>query len=717
MWGAPITRKQLGSQYRWRSVPVGGALNPDLRGRIEMSKDTEDRRVGRAPPHTADDGDPETVREDDPESGLLRVWIPGRSPRQDRPTRTEAEKRTGASGSSYGPPLEDEADRRFRERSVGSETRYPPGHSRRRSDLAAVGGRAEHVGRSEHPAASGGHDAAGGLLVGTAGDLRQPQSVRAGAQPPAAEWTAANTRLPPRDGAGDHPGGPPDGREPTPPATMPTGQRVPRQSSPSPVSGPSEGSSSGGTASAGGRPAESGLSPRPADAAGDGTQSGAAALDSERLLDENRPPAGWRGVVWRLTGGRVRLAPSARERRRRRLEARIATPVTEPHHIAVVSRKGGVGKTTTAVMLGHVLATHRGDRVLAVDGNPDGGSLAYRVARETEGTVSDVLARCSPGSPYARLRAYTSQSDSRLEVLAADDNPSISAPLDQQAYTRLLEICDWHYNLVVVDTAPRLLDGGIRGILARADQLVVVCPPAVDGARVAAGTLDWLEQHGYAELASRAVAVINGVRPDAPVNVDELEAHFAGRCRAVVRVPWDGHLSSGGRASLGALHDNTRGAYEQLAAAVADQFHAPQPESRRSPAGWAASVPALEPAQERTPDAAVTGTDGRPGVLEPGAGGSVPAGGRQTAPAGRTGRPPAATRRPSPMPAQRPPDRPDSPADPDAPAAGERPAGSDRRPFTTLPTADTPRGSPVPRMRHRRRRPPGGPPPEPSSGS
>ena len=45
-----------------------------------------------------------------------------------------------------------------------------------------------------------------------------------------------------------------------------------------------------------------------------------------------------------------------------------------------MSRKGGVGKTTMTLALGSTFATLRGDRVIAVDANPDAGNLAHRVA-------------------------------------------------------------------------------------------------------------------------------------------------------------------------------------------------------------------------------------------------------------------------------------------------------------------------------------------------
>ena len=50
---------------------------------------------------------------------------------------------------------------------------------------------------------------------------------------------------------------------------------------------------------------------------------------------------------------------------------RVKTPINGSRRIVVLSRKGGVGKTTTTLMLGHTFASWRGDRVVALDGNPE----------------------------------------------------------------------------------------------------------------------------------------------------------------------------------------------------------------------------------------------------------------------------------------------------------------------------------------------------------
>jgi putative peptide zinc metalloprotease protein len=60
------------------------------------------------------------------------------------------------------------------------------------------------------------------------------------------------------------------------------------------------------------------------------------------------PAKGWRLGVYRLTGGLVRVGPSASELRHRELVARVKTPVPGCRKVAFISRKGGVGRRRRA---------------------------------------------------------------------------------------------------------------------------------------------------------------------------------------------------------------------------------------------------------------------------------------------------------------------------------------------------------------------------------
>jgi MinD-like ATPase involved in chromosome partitioning or flagellar assembly len=115
---------------------------------------------------------------------------------------------------------------------------------------------------------------------------------------------------------------------------------------------------------------------------------------------------------------------------------------------------------------------------------------------------------------------------------------------------------------------------------------VVVGAPSVDGASRASKTLDWLIAHGHEELVARSVAVISSVRPNTgDVDMQVLRDHFTARCRAVVEIPYDAHLVTGGLIDLERIAPTTRGAYLELAAAVADGFALPP--LQRKPAAQA----------------------------------------------------------------------------------------------------------------------------------
>ena len=310
-------------------------------------------------------------------------------------------------------------------------------------------------------------------------------------------------------------------------------------------------------------------------ASGRSTATAADFTPERYLRGQVAPPRdGWRRFVFWLTGGRVNFGPSPAERAERQLIARAKSPVAGCRSIAVISRKGGVGKTTTTLMLGHTFASLRGDRVVALDGNPDAGSLGYRVRRETAATVTNLLADEQEIIRYADIRSYTNQAPTRLEVVASDDDPRITTALGEEDYRRAIALLERHYNLILLDTGTGVLESATKGILQLAEQIVVVMSPSLDSARAASSTLDWLNENGHAELVRNAIAVVNAVREEGLVEVDKIGEHFQGRCRAVVRVPWDPHLSAGAETQVDRLRPVTRRAYLEVAAAVADGFTA-----------------------------------------------------------------------------------------------------------------------------------------------
>lgn len=300
-------------------------------------------------------------------------------------------------------------------------------------------------------------------------------------------------------------------------------------------------------------------------------------LATSALLRQQRPApsSGWRRALYVLSGKLVNLGESPRDAHRKNLIAHVNQPLRGYYKIALLSLKGGVGKTTITATLGATFASIRGDRVIAVDANPDRGTLSQKVPLETSSTVRHLLRDAEGIERYSDVRAYTSQGESRLEVLASESDPAVSDAFSSQDYTRTLEVLERFYSLVLTDCGTGLMHSAMTAVLENADTLIVVSSGSVDGARSASATLDWLDAHGHQELVRNSIAVINAVRPrSGKVDMTKVVDHFSRRCRAVRVVPFDPHLEEGAEISLDRLKRETRDALIELAAVVADGFPA-----------------------------------------------------------------------------------------------------------------------------------------------
>jgi MinD-like ATPase involved in chromosome partitioning or flagellar assembly len=170
------------------------------------------------------------------------------------------------------------------------------------------------------------------------------------------------------------------------------------------------------------------------------------------------------------------------------------------------------------------------------------------------------------------VRAFTSQATSRLEVLASDRDPTVSVAFSENDYCEVARVLEHYYSICITDCGTGLLHSAMAGVLTLADQIVLVSSPSVDGARSASATLDWLAAHDYGDLVQNAVVVLSVIRPGSrsTVDLDRLEQHFAARCRAVTRIPFDSHLEEGAELELDQLSRGTADAYLALAALVGD---------------------------------------------------------------------------------------------------------------------------------------------------
>jgi hypothetical protein len=170
------------------------------------------------------------------------------------------------------------------------------------------------------------------------------------------------------------------------------------------------------------------------------------------LVDGRPAPNGTAG---RLRRQLQRLLVSRGERHEAELERRISTQpcVMRPNTIALISPKGGVSKTTSTFITGKLLATHLKLRAIAVNANPDFGTLARLVSddRGSERSLADLLEHADRLNTAAELAPYVSRLPTGLHVLGAPRNAELTAGLGPDRYGELVAFLGTFYEVVLLD--------------------------------------------------------------------------------------------------------------------------------------------------------------------------------------------------------------------------------------------------------------------------
>ncbi|WP_343954394.1 hypothetical protein [Nonomuraea longicatena] len=286
-----------------------------------------------------------------------------------------------------------------------------------------------------------------------------------------------------------------------------------------------------------------------------------------------RDSGGWRRIAQVVVGGGGPRADGSEVD-----EARARAVFPGSRRIVVLGCTGGAGQSTTALMLGHTLARVRDDRVLAVDANTGGSTLTSRIKPESPETLTSLLSGLEQVTGYLTMRGYTSRTASGLEVVGADMDAGAEQRLaDRTLFSdhrlgQAMHLLDRHYKLAVMDPAAALA----ARVLPYSDQLVLVVPASEEASEAVAMTFEWLDGHGCADLRRRAVVVVNGVSRRSMSDVEQAEAVARGRCRAIVRVPWEDELAPGAADVIepGQLRAAGRRAYLALAGVVVAGFAA-----------------------------------------------------------------------------------------------------------------------------------------------
>lgn len=284
------------------------------------------------------------------------------------------------------------------------------------------------------------------------------------------------------------------------------------------------------------------------------------------------PKLGIQGLVYRLT--RVNIGLSGRERKHNQLVSRIRTPLPTLHRCAFISLKGGIGKTTSAAGFGHTFAHYRADPVFVIDANPDAGTLAKRTIGAPIAGVKPLLTAIQNDEiqSLTDLSRYT-RTAGRLTVLPGDPDPQAGSAMDAEDFRTVMSVIERYYSLILIDTGDGVTRPITPGILEAADSVVVAATHSKDGAEAAIETLDWLETHGYGQLAQSAVVTLSAKdRVSKEINRAAIAQLLRDRAGALITIPPDSHLADAGAIDRDRLAPATRRVLMEGAASVAGHW-------------------------------------------------------------------------------------------------------------------------------------------------
>lgn len=156
--------------------------------------------------------------------------------------------------------------------------------------------------------------------------------------------------------------------------------------------------------------------------------------------------------------------------------------------IAVMSPKGGIGKTTTADSIAYILGEEHGKRVLVLDGDPQGDTSKTFGAYEPEGIgLSELLERhVNVGGDYRTSELIQTTQYEHIDIIPANGylmrtDMNLMLKQEENQVTRLrdalMEVSD-AYDYCICDCG-RLLDMVVINILLSAS--LVIAPIKVGG--------------------------------------------------------------------------------------------------------------------------------------------------------------------------------------------------------------------------------------------
>lgn len=296
-----------------------------------------------------------------------------------------------------------------------------------------------------------------------------------------------------------------------------------------------------------------------------------------QVATEERSPRANTGVRGALNSLGLALPPSAKELAHRDVLRRIRASKQKMYSIAVLTLKGGAGKTTVTSALGQVFASVRGDGVMAVDADPSSGDLPMRTAPHPDNLSMVDLIQEEDLTQRDFVMRFLSTTDTDLQVLANGWRADDDRVLEPEDIRDVHEIASHYYSLLLWDGDTNLHSPLVREVLSKSDAVALLVQASPQGAVAAGNAIDWLRFHGFEGLLARTVLVVNESTANTRVNMNSLLTVLRRQQLKIHRIPFDKHLDEGLAVDLAKLRKKTLRAFEELAAMLADDFTVPQP--------------------------------------------------------------------------------------------------------------------------------------------
>lgn len=295
---------------------------------------------------------------------------------------------------------------------------------------------------------------------------------------------------------------------------------------------------------------------------------------SDMVTPRKIPPgSGWRRFLYRVSAKMINPGESPAERHYRELRERTRRHIRKQYVIAVVSGKGGVGKTTVTACIGGVFRECRPENVVAVDAVPGFGTLAGRIDESPPGDYSAVLNDVDVQG-YADIREHLGQNGVGLDVLSGNRVSDQPRPLAPAMFTGVLSRLRRTHTVILIDTADDLEHPVMKTVLDSCDTLVFVSGLTADTSLPVTRAIDLLRSMGYHELVSRSMVILNDIRHEHDKDARAYLTEKFSRSGATVEyLPHDPHLAKGGIIDIqNELGKKTRLRLFEIVAALADKY-------------------------------------------------------------------------------------------------------------------------------------------------